>query len=392
MIERPSAEVTTPDSASATTERERIERLLIQEFEALKPLEPADLPRFTSYKQGGFMPSVLGFMLYCNGYSLRGTSRQCRNGLIYEDGETLFGVGIFRKTIETPIWHVMVSGPWGADGFAKVDGFIRRLRALGITSEVYVRHLPTPLYEEFLGRGYRNVDESPWCEDAPAEDETHNHKRIRLSDIIGDGLGAGREILNLPGSENRGFRTKARMAFNRFMNFLQRNDLRFTIRDYTLADREIAERLVRNHFAILKNPVGSTPEDYMSLIRHDPAAGGDQYFGKIGFLEKDTTSMPGLLFIGEKTGNSTVAMYATFANRDQEMLDPRIDPTGFSAISQSSYLLLFRELRDMGIEWVDVGGSETEDLNKFKRQLGASAVPSHWVMATSELHAGRDSV
>jgi hypothetical protein len=43
--------------------------------------------------------------------------------------------------------------------------------------------------------------------------------------------------------------------------------------------------------------------------------------------------------------------------------------------------MLFQQLRDMGIEQVDVGGSETEDLDKFKRQLGAAEVPSHWVVA-----------
>lgn len=370
-----------PDTAG--TERERIERLLISEIPALKPLEATDVNRFTPYKRGGFMPSVLGFMLYCNGYSLRGTSHQCRNGLFYEDGETLFGVGIFRKTLETPIWHVMVSGPWGANGFAKVDAFIRKVRALGITSDVFVRHLTGDQQQQFLGHGYRRVEESPWCDTAPSEDETFNHKRIRLADIIGEGHGADLEIKTLSGEGSRGHRIKARMVYNRFTNFLDRNELTYSIRDYTLADVEVGEKLVRHHFGILKNPVGSTPEDYMSLVRCDPSAVGDQLFGRIGFLERerDGIKMPALLFLGEKTDATTVAMYATFANRDQDMLPVTVDPVGFSGISQYSYLMLFQQLRDLGIEHVDVGGSETEDLNKFKRQLGASEVPSFWVVA-----------
>lgn len=382
-----------PDTAplttahAAETERERIERLLIGEFAAIKPLEASDGDRFLPYKCGGFMPSVLGFMLYCNGYSLRGTSRQCPNGLFYEDGETLFGIGIFRKTLESPIWHVMVSGPWGTNGLAKVDAFIRRIRALGITDEVFVRHLTGEQQQTFLQHGYQPVDESPWCADAPSEDETHNHKRILLSDIIGGGEGPQLEIKTLPGEDSRGHRTKARMVFNRFTNFLERNGLTFVIRDYTLADQEVGEQLVRHHFAILKNPVGSTPEDYMSLVRCDPAQAGNQQFGKIGFLERAGISIPSLLFLGEKTDATTVALYATFANRDQETLDSRIDPVGFSGISQYAYLVLFQMLRDQGILSVDVGGSETEDLNKFKRQLGASEVPSYWVIAQPQLHA-----
>jgi len=365
------------------TERERIEHMLLRAVPALKPLEATDGHRFAPYKAGGFMPSVLGFMLYCNGYSLRGTSRHCPNGLLFEDGETLFGVGIFRKTLETPVWHVMVSGPWGANGFAKVDAFIRQVRALGVTSEVFVRHLTGAQRQQFLAHGYRTVEESPWCETAPSEDETYNHKRIRLADIIGTGHGANLEIKTLAGDESRGHRVKARMVYNRFTNFLDRNELTFAIRDYTLADLEAGEQLVRHHFSILKNPVGSTPEDYMSLVRCNPAAVGDQHFGRIGFLERerDGIRMPALLFLCEKTDAKTVAMYATFANRDQDMLPATIDPTGFSGISQYSYLMLFQQLRDMGIEQVDVGGSETEDLDKFKRQLGAAEVPSHWVVA-----------
>ena len=94
-----------------------------------------------------------------------------------------------------------------------------------------------------------------------------------------------------------------------------------------------------------------------------------------------------MLFIGEKTGPSTVALYATFANRDMALLPAGLDRTGFSAISQYSYLVLFKTLRDMGIEWVDVGGSETEELTTFKRQLGATAVPSYWVVAPPGLHS-----
>jgi hypothetical protein len=250
---------------------------------------------------------------------------------------------------------------------------------------VYVRHLGDEEYRLFRSNGYLPIDVSPWCADAASEDETHHHKRIRLSDIIGDGDGPKLEIRTLAGEEHRGFRVKARMVFNRFSNFLDRNRLRLAIRDYTHADQDVAETFVRHHFEMLKNPVGSTPEDYLSLIRFDPAAGADQYFGKIGFLENHEVKIPALLFIGEKTDAFTVALYATFANRDAETLGGAFDPTGFSAISQYAYLVLFKALRDTGIVWVNVGGSETEELNKFKRQLGAKPEPSYWVVGAPDI-------
>lgn len=372
------------------TERERIERILVREFDAIKPLEPSDLPKLAPFKNGGFMPSMLGFMLYANGYSLRGTSTYCPNGLIYADGETLFAIGIFRKTLESDTWHIMVNGPWGKNGFEKVDRFIRKLKTLVEPSEIFVRHLPEDLYATFRSNGYLTIDASPWCDGAAAEDETYNHKSIPLSDIVGYEPDGKFEIRTLQGTEHKGFRVKARLAFNRFTNFLERNQLQFNIRDYTIADRDVAEKLMRHHFEILKNPVGSTPEDYLSLINCDPIHGGDQYFGKIGFLEKEGASIPALLFLGEKTGTNTVALYATFANRDTETLDPSVDTTGFSAISQFSYLVLFRTLLDMGVTCVNVGGSETEELNKFKRQLGAKEEPTYWAVAPRILHAAAD--
>jgi hypothetical protein len=360
---------------------------LVAEFDEVKPLEPADLPKLQPFKCGGFMPSMLGFMLYANGYSLRGTSAYCPNGLLYFDGETVFAIGIFRKTLESKTWHIMINGPWGANGFEKVDRFIRKVRTLTEGSEIFVRHLPETEYETFRKHGYLAIDSSPWCPDAPSEDETMNHKRIHLDDIIGYDSAGNFEIKTLQGTEHKGFRVKARLVFNRFSNFLERNQLRFAIYDYSLEYKETAEKMVRHHFQILKNPVGSTPEDYQSLVYFDPANGGDQYFGKIGFLENDKVRIPALLFLGEKTDDKTVALYATFANRDVEMLDPSFDPTGFSAISQYSYLILFRMLYDQGISWVNVGGSETEDLNKFKRQLGAKYEASFWAVAPPELHA-----
>ena len=166
------------------TERESIERLLVNEFGAIKPLEPAHLPLFQPFKRGGFMPSLLGFMLYANGYSLRGTSRANPNGLIYSDGETLFAIGIFRKTLESREWHVTISGPWGPNGFAKVRHFVDRLRGLVSIGNVYVRHLPEDNYRLFLDRGYLPIGASPWHDEAPSEDETHNHKSILLADIL----------------------------------------------------------------------------------------------------------------------------------------------------------------------------------------------------------------
>ena len=277
----------------------------------------------------------------------------------------------------------MISAPCGDQYFARVDQFINKLKPLAGSryGEIYVRHLSNEQYQVFLDHGYQPIDVSPWHLKAPSEDETYNHKRIQLDKVIGYKENGEFEVKTLQGGENKRFRVKARLAYNRFNNFLERNKLRLSIYDYTVAERDIVERLVRHHFSILKTPVGSTPEDYLSLINFDPADGANQYLGKIGFLENSDTKIPVTIFIGENISADMVALYTTFANRDTSILGTRFNPIGFSALSQYCYLALFKILYDMGVKWVNLGGSEIKDLNTFKRQLGAQHEPSYWVVA-----------
>ena len=373
---------TTNAAADTLSGREIIERELLQRCAELKPLEPGDLTTITPYKDGSFAVSLLGFMLYGNGFNLRGPSRLCRGGLLYHDGENLFSCGIFRKHLDSPRWHVMINAPRGKTWFTAVQRLIATVEALGNNTlgETYIRHLTAEQHEIMMAHGYRRIDVSPWDPEAPSEDETHNHKLIVLDDIIAIDDEDTLAIKKLQGEGSRSFRAKARLSFNRFENFLRRNQLSLEIENYTTKTRTTAENLVRRHFRLLKNPVGSTPEDYLGLIGYDPAHGGDQCFAKLGFLCGQGRRLPILFYMGEKTASDTLALYATFASRDTCLLTENIDPQGFTAISQYVYLTLFGSLYREGIRRVNLGGSETEDLNKFKRQLGASCEMSYWVV------------
>jgi len=264
-----------------------------------------------------------------------------------------------------------------------VDGFVKAVQALGNEAfgETYVRHLTPAQFEVMRAAGYRSIDCSPWDPEAPSEDETRNHKLILLEDIIACGESGELTIHKLAGEGSRSFRAKAKLSFNRFENFLQRNGLRLEMRDYGPADQASAEELVRRHFASLKHPVGSTPEDYLGLVLFDPALAGEQCLARMGFLCGPNARIPAMLYIGEKTAPDTLALYATFACRDQDLLPQGVTPQGFSAISQYGYLMLFDWLYRNGIRRVNLGGSETEDLDKFKRQLGARHDMSYWVVA-----------
>jgi hypothetical protein len=282
----------------------------------------------------------------------------------------LFSVGAFRKTLDSQKWHLMVSAPRGGEAVSRVSAFLRE-----------ARHLSRSQRDQFLHAGFTTIDHSPWDPEAPSEDETLNHRLVHIDDVLERDEAGEWTAKKLEIAGSKRFRSKTRLAFNRFANFLNRTGLRFVLRPYRASDAEVAERLVRSHFEEIVNPVGSTPEDYLNLVRLDPDTAGPGYFGRMGFLESwDGRSTPLMLFIGERTGPATVALYATFTRRTPDPLDATIDPTGYSAAPQYCYVRIFQELREMGIEHADLGGSETERLDRFKQQLGARNLPTYWVV------------
>ncbi len=380
------------------TQRDEIEAILLEEFSGLiHPLDNNAVSVINQFKNGNFARSLLGYMLYTNGYNLRGTSHHYPNGLYYSDGEHLFGIGIFKKTMDATNSHIMIVCPTGDNIIHAVDDFLNLVYQLfekqGKTSllgDSFVRHLDEIDYRSFRRIGYETIDVSPWDPEAPAEDEEKNHKLIFLKDIIHTCPDSGElTVKALNTANSRNFRMKARMAYKRFENFLARNHLTFEIRDYHTNNKDIAEQLVVHHFQSLKNPVGSTPEDYFNIVRYQPDEKHTDYFGKMGYLTPANPelsplkeSIPMMLFIGEKTAKDTLALYATFALRDTDVLPENTDTSGFSAISQYVYLSLFKDLIKTGIKRVNVGGSETDDLDKFKRQLGAKYEASYWAVKT----------
>lgn len=386
------------DFTANMTQRDRIELLLLSHFKPhIQPLSVDAVSTYQSFRTGNFATSILGHMLYTNGYNLRGPSNISPNGLYYFDGEHLFGIGIFKKQLADKHSHIMIVDPQGPDAVNCVNQFIQQTKSLLLrhqsTSEVgdfYVRHLTQESFNAFQALGYQHIDASPWDPEAPQEDEQENHKLILLKDIIERSPDGNNWLVKaLAGGESRSFRHKARLAYNRFANFLTRNDCSLVLEDYTDANERVAESLVVHHFNTLKNPVGSTPEDYFNIVRYHPNGADPSYFGKIAYLRSNTQNessenppinLPISVFIGAKTNARTLALYATFALRDVAVLPAHFDTGGFSAISQFIYLELFKLLADEGIEAVNVGGSETKDLDRFKRQLGASHEPSYWAV------------
>lgn len=370
-------------------QRDTVEKALINHFRGLvKPLALDDVEILNKFKDGSFGFSYLGIMLYANGYNFKGQSSKYPQGLLYYDGDNVFGLGFFRKTLDAKKGHLHIIAPRGKTWTTAVYNFINQVRHISDIpkTSIYIRHLSEANYKELIDSGYNYApaQADPWHLTAHSEDETYNHRLIQLDHIIGYNDEGTLEIKTLQGDESKDFRRKAKLAYNRFTNFLDRNKLEFSLEPYDpYKQKEEAKNLVRTHFRSLKNAVGSTPEDYFNLVYKVPPSEQErkEFFAYLGYLRNENERIPITLFIGEKINFNTVAMYATFSLRDEKILPEKCDTTGFTAISQYAYLRVFDRLYKAGIDYVDLGGSEVEDLDRFKRQLGAKEVPTYWLVA-----------
>ena len=372
------------------TRRDVAERILLSELKDVRPYTPQESKTIDRYKDGSFGLSNIAFALYSNGHNPRGRSSNYPYGLIFEDGQTLFSIGYYRKESdpEDSDGYVFVVAPRGKNAIEKVRAFTDSI----ISNDeipckgVYVRFLNEAQYKELLKLGFSPVDKDhyPWHLQAPQEDETYNSSIVSIDDLVSISE-EGSVHINLIGTGSRNSRKKARDGYNRFANFLNRNQCTFSLEEYIGENQNDAERIIQKHFEMLREKgkdIGSTPEDHYNSL--DPSLidlGGVKAY--LGYLQKKPVSV----FVGEFLSPKRFGLYTPYTLRDKKLVlsDLGIDPesdeaVGFSAISIYAYIRLLEKLKNQGVKEVHLGGSELEDLDTVKRQLGGKSDPSYWVV------------
>ncbi|OAR25703.1 hypothetical protein A8W25_09110 [Streptomyces sp. ERV7] len=372
-----------------TTERDDFEARLQSLFgDKLRPVEES-FEAIQHFKDGSFAVGQLGLMLYTNGYNLRGTSTRHPNGMVFHDGQNLFGVGYFSKE-QDERKHLHIVAPKGKDRVAAVRSFISATREAGLAhTSVYVRHLSPDDHALFLAAGFEPVAADPWHPEAPEEDETYPNRVYRLDDLLAVDADGRLVVKNLAGDGNRRHKNKNRLAYRRFENFLARNDhLELRIRPYGYGPDEakMARGVVEGYFEARRaqgEVVGSTPEDYTAIVTQRPGGRNEHdYFAYLGVLaQQGGEEVPVMFFAGERTAPHRASLYCTMSMRFADRMSGLFkDATGFTAIPQYIWLTVFKKLWDRGIREVDAGGSEVKGLDDQKRQLGGRPEKTHWVV------------
>lgn len=361
--------------------RDRVEQALVERFPGtVRPNDTALIPALARVSHGNFGSGLMSLLLYCNGRNPTTRSARYADGLCYCGDDAVFGVGAFVSEGGGGVHLVAPSGPGCVLAATRVAAFLTD-RWPGL--RVYARHLPLDLHRAMIATGtWAPVDDVPWLPSASREDETYHHRRIRLSDLI-EATSEGYSVRLLEGATHREFRRKSRLAHNRFRNFLDRCRATYVLRQQTAATVPLTLDLVRGHFDDLrgagKTPVGSSHHDYGGLARLIPRP-GDGLRCLIGFLEGPNWLRPVSFFALETLRDASVGCYASITRRNPSILPATVDPRGFSAIASFALIALCQELLADGFEVLDLGGSETAELDRFKRQLGAEPAPTDWAV------------
>ncbi len=314
-------------------------------------------------------------------YAQCGDQLQRSPGLVVQRGDAIFALGLFQRRHELSA-HVVA--PRGEGWVNLVQDVVEYLRHRDLVDSIYARHLTSAQCEDLCDAGFEDINCRPWIKEAPSEDETYNHRLINLGEILSlSDLQS--PVKRLQGTGSKNFRSKFRLAYNRFTNFLQREEMEYQLCPMAPADYQHGREIVAQHFQHLEaggKAIGSTALDYAQLLEH-PLHDTEEYFSRIGWLIKKKTRTPVSVFLGERTGNGIGALYLTITLRDESPAKTLgVDaPRGFSAISQYAFGRVFLELAKRGWETVDMGGSETSDLNRFKRQMGGRLHETHWMVA-----------
>lgn len=329
------------------------------------------------HRASRFGHSLRAFLLYAQ----CGASGPRSPGFFLERDEVTFAVGLFAYHDRLAM-HLVA--PQGARHPQYTAALSRWLIENDYIDIAYVRQISTSDAKTYETFGFENLNaDTAWNAHAPFEDETFNHRIIDLEACVQTNSGSVLSVKNLVDGGTKNFRNKFRLSYQRCKNFLDRNDLSFSFRQLKVEDIVPVRRLIEDHFAILNNTrkaVGSCALDYELLLTH-PLPDDARYISLVGVLHRQGRELITSIFLGERTSAISGGLYCSITNRDSASIQRvmrNLDPTGFTALPQYALATFFGELLARGWRTLDLGGSETADLDRFKRQMGAKELITTW--------------
>ncbi len=297
---------------------------LVSEIKNLSPITSNDMDLYDAFFKKESLSN------YANNFSY--ITQACRNlgmqGFKFVTDETLISLGYHNG-------HFVIVRPLGNKAIESVESIAAQLFDLS-RLPVYLKHLSeSQAISLSNNRKIIEMAQYPWEQECPLDDDTFPQAIINLQNMVGNAI-------------NKPENAKIRLRVNRFKNFFT-EELQFV---------KYSPDVIPQQMDIAYGIVSRCAKDltsYINMIKHPV-----------------NSNFNLLLYIGEKPigfyvfgriGNSELGCFANIC-----------DYMNYPALCEAALINAFNFLYESGIEKVNLGGSEIENLHRFKLKLNPSTL------------------
>ncbi|MFH1450407.1 MAG: hypothetical protein ABIF92_00305 [archaeon] len=276
-----------------------------------------------------------------------------KRALDYYTQNSLLTIGYFERKGKG---HFHIIRPLGKNSVAETENLAKILKEVS-KNAVYVKKVTEEQKNKLLERGFQAIEKKPWDAEAIAEDDTWPEHIIDI-----------KSILTYEDGKMQISQKKVRMGYNRFQNIKEKYKTDLKIVPYSIRHVDVARALINEHFKYFKEErkdICSTKEDYENLLLSLPLGkNNEDYFSFLVYVGEN----PMAFFHAEKIGKETIGTYAN------------INLLRYPGLSEYLHVKLFEMAYKNGIRYVNLGGSELETLDFFKKKFSTHQNQMHWVV------------
>lgn len=259
-------------------------------------------------------------------------------GYKYYDGKNLSAVTIYPK-LEQPNTIVFYwIRPMGSTILNIINHFSKNLlKTKGIPT--YVKKIFKDQYNFLLKQDFKPIESFPWHSLCLAEDDTYPERIINV-----------KKTINLARKAKKG--SKIRRAFQYYRHYLKKDQI---ITSSIFQKKEDVKKVLANFFSHqrkLNKPNVSRETDFFNLLIENPKV--NSILENLFYLN----NKPVGFFYAEIQNKNFASLYATITNRKLA-----------NHLTEYIMFYLIDKLNNLGINFLNLGGSETQTLDNFKNKF-----------------------
>lgn len=270
-------------------------------------------------------------------------------GYKYFDGSNLSAISIHPK-IESPEIHMMYwvrpMGKSVTEKIAEVSSKVRKTYGIG----TYAKKLFRNQYDDLISKGFVDIINYPWHSTSPAEDDSFPEQILDVKKTLSYAKNLDKDTrLNRAFRYYKSYSTKTDLVVRKLYDFMQDG---ISVTYDFFKEQELTK----------KNNV-SSPYDYLNLIKF--SCPKSKLHSEIFYIN----DVAQCFYVVEQLNTRYAGLYASISSN--------------KTVRHLSDYMIFRILyilQKQEVNYLNLGGSENERLNRFKNKyMPSSENEMHWV-------------